>query len=125
MTDRENPPRRRLADMGRAGMVLAWWHRYRDPIMGTWLIAVSLAVIFIAFEVRANSADRARDAAVVRVITEQQAKNAQATAAAARQSCERTREFAPRLIDDYERRGVFPKRVLDEYRRSIPKTCPK
>ena len=106
MTGTTNPPvqpRKRTEDTGPLGMIVAWWHRYGYLIMGVWLLSVSIAVVIIALQVRADQV---------------------ATKTAARTACERAREFAPRLIDDYEARGIFSREDLAAYRRSIPKTCP-
>lgn len=118
-------PQRRADDRGWFARARAWWQRNGPIIMGPILLAVGVAVVVVAFQVKDYSESRSRDAAAVKAIAQQQAAQQKATAAAAKLQCLRSREYGPAFADYFERVGVFTAKAADEYRASIPKTCPK
>lgn len=120
---RPNNPARRLGDRGIVGRFQTWWWGVGQPILGIFVLLLGVGLFVVGLEVRGFSESRARDAAVVRQLAEQNAKQQAATAKAARISCNRSRQFGPVIADFYEKNGLNP-RLIVQYRASIPKVCP-
>jgi hypothetical protein len=101
--DPADTPRRRTADQGRIGRLLAFWRAWGLLVTGVWLIAVSACLLVVAVAFYSTQS---------------------ATEESARVSCERSRVFGPAIANAYERFEILTPEQLEAYRQTIPTACP-